>query len=218
VLAQLDTWRRLVEQTGGQLPSSELDDLVQRFAVPALEHVDSPLIGAGFIGDESTSGEGLRFAWWLGPLGANPLFGETTVATRLDITARGYAEYVNDFAALEWYRVPQSTKSAHVTGPYVDHLCTCDYILTVTTPVLVDGRMFGVVGSDIFVQRLERAVIPALLAVGRDIAVVNEEGRVVVSTSVEVAVGAILDEPERSRDWVTHPCSVVPFSVLVARP
>ena len=40
------------------------------------------------------------------------------------------------------------TGTRHLTGPYVDYVCTDDYTITVTTPVRVDGEMVGVVGTD----------------------------------------------------------------------
>ncbi len=36
---------------------------------------------------------------------------------------------------------PERTGTRHLTGPYVDYLCTDDYTVTVTTPVTLDGEM-----------------------------------------------------------------------------
>ncbi|MEO7147759.1 MAG: cache domain-containing protein [Terrimesophilobacter sp.] len=224
VFAQLHDWQGRVEAVGGRLHGAELDAAVAAFAIPALERPDSPLIGAGFIGDaKDHSGKSLHFAWWIGPIEANPLLSETNESTKLDITARGYADYVSDFAVLEWYRIPQSTRQAHVTGPYVDHLCTCDYILTITAPVLINnaskgsGEMFGVVGADVFVRSFERAIMPSLLAIPADAAVLNESGRVVVSTDTKLAVGAVLTEKDQERDWLTVACAGAPFSVVMRK-
>lgn len=238
VFAVLHDWREQLEQHSGTLHGADLDELVAGFALPVLDVVDPVMIGAGFIGDprgvpshgeqsaveERQNGESqveqgnrLHFAWWLGPLPANPLLSKSDAPNRLDITARGYAEYVSDYAELEWYRVPETTRQAHVTGPYVDYLCTCDYILTVTAPVQRDGEMFGVVGADVFVRRLERAVMPALLAIGSGAAVVNESGRVVVSTDLNLPVGSLLSAQERAEHWATEPCSGAPFAVVARR-
>ncbi len=140
------------------------------------------LVGAGFIADGAVvRGGGVHFAWWLGPLEDNPVLGSTDGPTRLDLSTRGYAEYLRDFRALEWYRIPATTRQAHVTGPYVDHLCTCDYILTLTMPVHArDGeRMVGVVGADIAVRHLEGALLRKFLDVESPVVLVNEQGRVV---------------------------------------
>ncbi|WP_010205845.1 hypothetical protein [Salinibacterium sp. PAMC 21357] len=224
VFTQLDHWQSQVQSVDGRLHGAELDEVVAAFAIPALERPDSALIGAGFIGDAGDdSGGSLHFAWWIGPIDANPLLAETTQSTRLDVTERRYADYVSDFSALEWYRMPQSMKQTHVTGPYVDYLCTCDYILTITAPVFVDAdrtgveEMFGVVGADVFVRNFERAVMPSLLAIPADAAVLNESGRVVVSTDPGLPVGSVLSEAAKEREWKTIACAEGPFSVAMRK-
>jgi len=224
VFSQLDHWQSRVQSVDGRLHGAELDDAVAAFAIPALERPDSALIGAGFIGDaRDNSGRRLHFAWWIGPIDANPLLAETTKSTRLDITERRYADYVSDFSALEWYRMPQAIRQTHVTGPYVDYLCTCDYILTITAPVFVDAdmagvdEMFGVVGADVFVRSFERAVMPSLLAIPGDAAVLNESGRVVVSTDPSLPVGAVLSDTAKEREWHTLACAEGPFSVAMRK-
>jgi hypothetical protein len=146
------------------------------------------------------------------------VLGSTTEPTRLDLTTRGYTEYLRDFRALEWYRIPATTRDAHVTGPYVDHLCTCDYILTLTMPVHArddvaasgDARMVGVVGADVAVRRLERELLAAFLDVPEPIALVNEDGRVVVSTEPTLQVGQLAVAWQHA-----EPCAGTPFRVLV---
>jgi len=231
---QLAAWRTPIERLIAASPEvkpAELDTLVNSLVLPRLVEPDPMLVGAGFIADgEIVRGRDVHFAWWLGPLEANPVLGSTTEPTRLDLTTRGYTEYLRDFRALEWYRIPATTRHAHVTGPYVDHLCTCDYILTLTMPVhaggraggpAVDGsadessaddpRMVGVVGADIAVRRLERELLAGLLDVPEPLALVNEDGRVVVSTEPTLQVGQL------AAAW-THaePCPGTPFRVLVA--
>lgn len=191
--ATLDDWREAILAGADGAPTA-LDDRVAALVLPVLGADDPLLVGAGFIAAPGfTGGDGLHFAWWLGPLDENPVFGATTGPTRLDLSARSYAEYLRDFDALDWYRIPSTTHRTHITGPYVDHLCACDYIVTVTSPVERDGRMLGVVGLDVAVKRLERELLPALLAASEPLAVVNAAGRVMVSTDPGVVVGSVLD-------------------------
>jgi hypothetical protein len=144
------------------------------------------------------------------------VLGSTTEPTRLDLTTRGYTEYLRDFRALEWYRIPATTRHAHVTGPYVDHLCTCDYILTMTMPVHAaidsDGgtRMVGVIGADVSVRRLENELLAAFLDVPTPLALVNDEGRVVLSTEPALQVGQLADPGGPG-----EPCPGAPLRVLV---
>lgn len=200
----------------GEVRPAELDQVVAGLVLPRLVEPDALLGGAGFIADgEIVRGRDVHFAWWLGPLDDNPVLGSTDAPTRLDLSTRGYTEYLRDFRALEWYRIPATTRHAHVTGPYVDHLCTCDYILTLTMPVHApDGeRMVGVVGADIAVRRLERELLPGFLAVDAPLALVNADGRVVLSTEPALQVGQLADPAAAS---AVLECEGTPFLVLVA--
>ena len=188
----LGGWREaiLADEPAG---ATSLDDRVAALVLPALAADDPLLIGAGFVAaPEMTGGTDVRFCWWLGPLDDNPVFGATRAPSKLDLAARSYSDYLRDFRSLEWYSVPQSTHRTHITGPYVDHLCACDYIVTVTSPVEYDGRMLGVVGVDVYVKRLERELLPAMLASDRPLALVNEHGRVTVSTDPAVPAGTVI--------------------------
>lgn len=222
VFDQLAAWRVPIEQLIASSPDvrpADLETTVADLVLPRLVEDDPLLVGAGFIADgEIVRGRDVHFAWWLGPLQANPVLGSTTEPTRLDLTTRGYTEYLRDFRALEWYRIPATTRDAHVTGPYVDHLCTCDYILTLTMPVHArddvaasgDARMVGVVGADVAVRRLERELLAAFLDVPEPLALVNEDGRVVVSTEPTLQVGQLAVAWQHA-----EPCAGTPFRVLV---
>jgi hypothetical protein len=221
VFDQLAAWRTPIEQviaSSAEVRPADLDATVAELVLPRIVEPDPLLVGAGFIADgEIVRGRDVHFAWWLGPLEANPVLGSTTEPTRLDLTTRGYTEYLRDFRALEWYAIPATTRHAHVTGPYVDHLCTCDYILTLTMPVHArgagddgDARMVGVVGADVAVRRLERELLAAFLDVPEPLALVNEAGRVVLSTEPTLQVGQL------AVAWAhAEPCPGTPFRVLV---
>jgi hypothetical protein len=198
VFAQLAGWRDEITAAFGQpasepAPAASVDEFVASRVLPELTREDPLLVGAGFIAaPDVVTGRGVHFAWWLGPLDAGPLFGSTTEPSRLDLTTRSHADYLRDVRSLEWYSVPATTLTTHVTGPYVDHLCSCDYILTLTMPVSVDDRMLGVVGADIAVRRLEREILPLLLEMDEPLVLANAAGRVIVSTSPSVQPGALL--------------------------
>ena len=67
-------------------------------------------------------------------------------------------EQFRDYTTLEWWRVPARTGTRHLTGPYVDYVCTDDYTVTITTPVTVDGRDgWASWASTCYVDRLERS-------------------------------------------------------------
>lgn len=200
VFALLATWRaEIIGVLADAATPASVDELVSSRVLPELVSENPLLVGAGFIAAPGVvAGRDVHFAWWLGPLDAGPLFGSTTEPTRLDLTTRSHAEYLRDVRALEWYATPAETQANHVTGPYVDHLCTCDYILTLTMPVTMaagDGtgeRMLGVVGADIAVRRLERELLPLLLLLDEPLALVNAAGRVIISTDPAAQPGSLL--------------------------
>ena len=243
VFTVLDGWRDRVAAAAPVTTTAGLDALVESLVVPALfgeaeprgtlEHTSGGeppsatphgapmlLVGAGFIAAAGyRPGRPAHFAWWLGPLAGNPLLGTTLAPTRLDLAARVHTEYLRDFRGLEWYRVPEATGRAHVTGPYVDHLCTFDFIITLTLPVVVDGRMAGVIGADVSVSRLEQALLPVLLALDAPAALVNAVGRVVISTEATLAAGDIVPNPRHPlAGYDRAPCPGIPFDVIVRRP
>lgn len=231
IFTQLDTWRAAIATdpaattpiaptpaaTPARTTPARLDTLVHSLVVPALSSSDPLLIGAGFIAaPDYVHGREVHFSWWLGPLESNPLLGNTSEPTRLDLSTRGYADYLRDFRVLEWYSIPETTRHAHITGPYVDYLCMCDYILTLTMPAEIDGTMIGVVGADVYVKRLERELLPLFLALDAPIALLNQIGRVIVSTDPTLAVGGIVPDPKHPGGAFTlHTCPGTPFSLAV---
>jgi hypothetical protein len=119
-----------------------------------------------------------------------------------------------DYTLLEWWTVPRRTGRRHITGPYVDYLCTDAYTLTFTVPVRrADGSMAAVVGSDVYVARAERFLLPALRALGRPATVVNPAGRVVVSTHPGHATGSLVRATPAG--WTRHDGAESHFGVLV---
>ena len=102
------------------------------------------------------------------------------------------SEQFRDYTTLEWWRVPARTGTRHLTGPYVDYLCTDDYTVTITTPVRVEDEMAGLVGTDLYVARLEEVLLPVIRESGHPCTLVNASGRIVASTDARRATGALL--------------------------
>ncbi|MBC7443596.1 MAG: hypothetical protein H7311_13935 [Ramlibacter sp.] len=218
----LEAWRDAIA-AAGPVRAIELDALVEGLVVPALRAAapaaggipESLLIGAGFIAaPQYVTGRDAHFAWWLGPLAGTPLLGTTSGPSRLDLASRVNTEFLRDFRDLEWYQVPETTDRTHVTGPYVDHLCTFEYVITLTMPVRVNERMVGVVGADMFVKSLEQVLLPHLLALASPVALINEAGRVVVSTEPSLPAGDILPNARHPLgDYDRLPCPGTPFLI-----
>jgi hypothetical protein len=193
--------------------AASLDAAVEQFAVPAVSG-GGLITGAGFVCAPGLLADApWHLSWWL----SVPPHG----ARRLPSAPDPSSEMFRDYTALEWWRVPLRTGTRHLTGPYVDYVCTVDYAVTITVPVyatrsrfrvVVDpavndshgsaagASMLGVVGVDALVDSLERELSPVLrecaaahAATGpATAAVVNGSGRVVTATDARREPGSIL--------------------------
>lgn len=130
----------------------------------------------------------VRLLWWQ----ADPDGGRIT-ALQPDLRPASLDFY--DYPASEWFDVPRRTGHRHVVGPYVDVHGTGRYLLTLTGPLLDGGEFLGVVGADVPVNRFENRLLRALGPDVDAVVVLNDEGRVVLSTSPRWLVGDLLDEP-----------------------
>jgi hypothetical protein len=197
VLSRVEEWRtcieRLVELDDGIVSSTSIDTLVESMVVPELERPGALEIGGGFVATPGFLADAdWHLAWWLGDPNSGLPGRSAPRIRRLFTTEDPTNDAFRDYTTLEWWRVPAATRSHHVTGPYVDYLCTDDYTLTLTAPVTYDTSMIGVVGADLYVTDVERAILPHLRAVAEPATLVNASGRVIVSTDPHLATGALL--------------------------
>ncbi|BDZ64504.1 cache domain-containing protein [Agromyces mangrovi Wang et al. 2018] len=196
LFALIGTWRDEVAAHVADrvTPLAEgLDAVVERFATGVLADPDSLMTGAGFVAAPGLLADApWHLAWWLGDANTFGLEGREPAIRRLEAVVDPEAESFRDYTTLEWWRVPSATGRRHLTGPYVDYLCTDAYTVTITVPVHVDGEMIGVVGADVYVSELESALLPVIDATGLVCTVVNARGRVVASTDAQRAVGTVL--------------------------
>ncbi len=160
---------------------------VEPLVTPVLADTDQPIQGAGYV---AAPGVLQDAEWWLEWFARADDGRPQRLVTHSEPQAIGFYDYEH----LPWFVVPQQTSKAHVTGPYVDYLCTEEYTLTFTVPVLVDGRFCGVGGADIAVKNAERALVPALRACSSKVAVVNDFGRILSSNSGRHLCGDLLED------------------------
>lgn len=195
VFAVIDGWR---DALAAELASdadpraARLDPVVAELVGPELERPGSLITGAGFVAAPGFLADApWHLAWWLS--GSNT-FGAGAGAglRRLDAVSDPDSEQFRDYTTLEWWRVPARTGTRHLTGPYVDYLCTDDYTVTITTPVRVGDEMAGLVGTDLYVARLEQVLLPVIRESGHPCTLVNASGRIVASTDARRATGALL--------------------------
>jgi hypothetical protein len=144
----------------------------------------------------------LRTEWWQW----SATLGEP-VQMEFDLRPDSIGFY--DYAATDWFAVPRRTRERHVVGPYVDVHGTDRYLLTLTMPIESGGAFLGVAGADVPLTRFERNI---LSHTGEDeTAVVNHEGRVVLSTSSRWITGSLVPRAER-RD--ARPLPGLPWALI----
>ncbi|MGH8826349.1 MAG: cache domain-containing protein [Jiangellaceae bacterium] len=148
----------------------------------------------------------LRMEWWQwgsGKEGPAPL--------EVDLHPDSLGFY--DYAAAEWFSVPRRTRKRHIVGPYVDVHGTDRYVLTLTVPVEVAGTFLGVAGADVPVTRFETLVLRRLGRTAGNVVLVNNERRIVLSTSARWITGSLLPPAEESGS--IHAMAQLPWQLLV---
>lgn len=197
IFAHILEWRdaiaAYVDAEGGVVDRNGIDTVVAELVSPLLGEESGTVVGAGFVAHpEFVSGAPWHLAWWLGESNTFRLNGTRTGIRRLQANEDPAADGFRDYTTLEWWRRPIQDGRPHITGPYVDYVCTDEYTLTFTTPVSYRGRVIGVVGADIYVRDVERILLPRLHSPHATVSVVNEAGRVLVSTDARLATGSLM--------------------------
>lgn len=213
VFAQVDVVRRevvsRVRATSGRPPrTSDLAPLEGLLRTMLVEHDTPPLAGIGFIAALGVLEDAPRRLEWVR---RTPTGALVRLEPNLDPESFGYY----DFTSAEWFWRPLSTGGRSVVGPFVDFAGTDEYVVTFTVPVQLDDQVLGVAGADVRPGELAEALMPELCALGPETALVNADGRVVVSTSPRWQVGALLRE---SAPLTALRCSAVPWSLLTRPP
>ena len=197
VFQRIELWRDAVaeyaEAHPGTATRTEIDALIQTAVAQELTGDARSIIGAGYVAEPGFITDARwHLAWWLGDLNTFGMGSDAPRIRRLDAIEDPDSESFRDYTSLEWWRVPARTGQRHITGPYVDYLCTDEYTLTLTTPVFHRNVMIGVTGADLYVADVERSMLPAMQAVDANVTLVNDAGRVVLSTDLHLATGALL--------------------------
>jgi hypothetical protein len=186
-----------------------LDDLVAGF----VGDVDHPVRGAGYV---AAVGYLADEPWWLEWFTQGEDHRSHRMVCQTDPDGVGFYDY--EF--LTWYVVPRDTGRRHVTGPYIDYLCTDDYNMTYSAPIMIGDRFAGIAGADISVNKAETLLLPALRAAGRPLAVVNEQGRIVASNSGRHLCGDLVPDVDLPAAWSApaaaglHVVDDLPLAVL----
>ncbi|MEU9443591.1 cache domain-containing protein [Streptomyces sp. NPDC048304] len=102
----------------------------------------------------------------------------------------------SDYTHWDWFALPRDTGRRAVAGPYVDYLCSDEYSLTLSEPVLIQGRFAGVAAADVYLRHFETAVLPLLRRLPRPARLVNARGRVAASADPAHLAGSLTRGPD----------------------
>jgi methyl-accepting chemotaxis protein-like sensor len=177
--------------------AAALTEVVAPLAASVL--AEHPVVGAGFVAHPGwLSDRDLYLAWWQGE--EQRLLAERGVPI---------GHHVFDYSRHEWFETPRVTGDRHVTGPYVDYVCTDEYVLTATLPVHLGATMIGVAGADTRLETFEQLMSEPLH--GGDVVLVNSHDRCVVAADPLLRSGAKV----RPDSYGTvHELPGLPFRVL----
>ena len=223
VFGQLDELAALLDAPLSTPAPKRTDLGLEESCRALLADPQTPVAGAGAVlAPDVLVDAPYWLEWWtVESRGGTPTI--TKLAAETDPRAIGFRDYTE----LPWYAKPFETGKRQVTGPYVDYLCTDQYTLTFTRPLVVNGSFAGVVGVDVLVAWFEEHLLDVMGAVDRTCVLVNAAGRVVTSSDPTWVTGDLLrDLPVESwlagdgvEDvrWSATRCTGLPFVVLTPR-
>ncbi|OFI37075.1 hypothetical protein BIU82_08130 [Arthrobacter sp. SW1] len=188
----------------GKPTGTAVDKFIRPSVQTLLQGPGAKVAGAGFIATLGLLGPDRSYiAWWQGD-----------DMERVDALANFSPQSLSRYTRAEWFRIPVETGRPHVTGPYIDLLCTDEYVLTFTHPVFRGGQIAGIVGVDVTAQTLERLGLPPLRRIGpraalvnvsaagsADSAVANDGGRAVICATADIDAGDRVVPASGAESW-----------------
>ena len=192
-----DTLDPLVEHTAALFaagaPSRAEVCSLDPLAIAALQREDDLIVGAGYVAAPGAVRDSEYWLQWWSDYDTPRKRQPEQLAVEVD----PHSESFNDYTRLPWYAVPARTQRRHLTGPYVDYLCTDEYTLTATVPIMVGGEFRGVVGADIYANTLAQVLEPlltSLAGVDGSAFIVNETGRVLAADHPSLTTGDLIND------------------------
>jgi hypothetical protein len=223
LFAELDTMAEEVAQQLAVASPRRADLAIEGHCHELLTDPARKVAGAGVVmAPEVLADAAYWLEWWTANPDASPPV-PRRLAAETDPRAVGFRDYTH----LPWYAVPLATGAAHITGPYVDYLCTDQQTLTFTRPVWRQGVFAGVVGFDLLVRTFEERMFGPLERVGGSCAVINTSGRVVTSSDLQWVTGDLIrglplrewwaGKQPPGGAWDFWPCPGLPLGVITSR-
>jgi hypothetical protein len=172
---------------------------VEEVAAKVLVSTDR-FAGAGIVSIHPTVTTRARsLMWWV----ARRINGQCEpVPLDADLTELG--TYQSGLEEIEWYRVPAATRRRHMTGPFVDYMCTDQFAFTFTAPLEISGEFYGVAGIDMTVRSLESRIESILEELSEDAILLANHDLVAISLDPRFATGSRLKPVDLKASTITE--------------
>lgn len=158
-------------------------DEVRRFVLEQISG-DDMYVGMGFVAAPGViDGRDRYMLWWQQSRDS---------VSRLRLNFDRSSVDVYDYLGMDWFRLPRAGRPRVAFGPYVDYSGADHYIVTAAVPVIVDGVIAGVAGTDLLFGELERRLVGVLREASSEAVLVNAEGRIVAANSASWILGSRL--------------------------
>ena len=183
----------------------EFDSLAERLTHPALEQ-DRRIIGAGLIPSPDFLPDApWHSCWW------TSRWNQTNQATirPLRISDNPQSASFYNFTVQDWWTGPKNTDGLHITGPYIDYICSNEFTLTLSRPFYVDHHFAGMAGLDLSAATLEHEVCEQLLRLDRPAALISHEQRVLASTNTSLLCGDLVADLNNTHAKATIDCGAL---------
>ncbi|WP_210603045.1 cache domain-containing protein [Brevibacterium oceani] len=215
VIQSITAWQNDVPETIDRLAEAAIEAIssdprtverqVEKVAFDVLTSTDR-FAGAGIVSIHPTvTARARSLMWWV----AQPAAGRSEpIPLDADLTELG--TYQSGLEEIEWYRVPAATRQGHMTGPFVDYMCTDQFAFTFTAPVEISGEFYGVAGIDMTVRSLENEIETLLEALSDNAILLANHNLVAISLDPRFATGSRL----KPRDLETYSIIEVPGAAL----
>ena len=166
----------------------EFDSLAENLTKPFLER-DRRIIGAGLIPSPNFLPDApWHSCWWTSRWGQ----AEQATIHPLRVSDNPQSSSFYDFTVQDWWTGPKNTDGLHITGPYVDYICSSEFTLTLSRPFYANHHFAGVVGLDLNAAAVESDACKQLLRLDRPAALVSHEQRILASSSTTLLCGDLV--------------------------
>lgn len=215
VIESITAWQHDVPETIDRLAEAAIDAIssdpraverqVEKVASDVLTATDR-FAGAGIVSiHPSVTAQARSLMWWV----TQRTEGRSEpVPLDADLTELG--TYQSGLEEIEWYRVPAATRQPHMTGPFVDYMCTDQFAFTFTAPVEISGEFYGVAGIDMTVRSLESEIETLLEELSDEAVLLANHNLVAISLDPRFATGSRL----KPKDLGTYTITEVPGTAL----